>query len=74
MIIDFVIKLFIRKPMGGRHRRFNRGCDLCILKNLQEKEIPTCFYKDIDHPKPTKDWHYEDFAALVLDAKEKGKL
>ena len=52
----------------------DRGCDLCILKNLQEKEIPTCFYKDIDHPKPTKDWHYEDFAALVLDAKEKGKL
>ena len=52
----------------------DRGCDLCILQNLQEKEIPTCFYKDIDHPKPTKDWHYEDFAALVLDAKEKGKL
>lgn len=30
--------------------------------------------KSIDHEKPTKDWYYEDFAALVEVAKKDGKL
>jgi hypothetical protein len=52
----------------------DQGCTLCILKNLHEKEIPSCFYHDIDFPKPTEEYHYEDFAALVKAAKENGKL
>ena len=52
----------------------DQGCYLCILKNLREKEIPSCFYHDIDFPKPTEAYHYEDFAALVDAAKENGKL
>ena len=48
------------------------GCDLCIQKNLHEKEIPSCFFNDIDCEKPTEEWHYEDFAALV-DAANKAK-
>lgn len=55
-------------------RNHDQGCTLCILKNLREKEIPACFFADIDHPKPTKDFHYEDFAALVTEAKAAGKL
>lgn len=49
----------------------DQGCTLCILKNLREKEVPSCFFNDIDCEKPTENWYYEDFAALVLAAKEK---
>lgn len=51
-----------------------QGCNLCILKNLHGKEIPSCFFHDIDCRKPTEDWRYEDFAALVTTAKACGKL
>ena len=52
----------------------DRGCTPCIAKNLRMKEIPSCFFHDIDCEKPTAAWHYEDFAALVQTAKEKGVL
>ena len=47
-----------------------QGCVPCIAKNLKEREIPTCFFHAVDHPKPTPDWHFEDFAALVQAAQE----
>lgn len=49
----------------------DQGCTPCIAKNLREGEIPSCFFKSIDCPKPTENWHYEDFAALVQAAKDK---
>ncbi len=52
----------------------DQGCSPCILKNLKMKEIPSCFYHDIDREKPTENYHYEDFAALVMAAKAEGKL
>ena len=52
----------------------DQGCNLCILKNLKQKEIPSCFFHDIDCEKPTPDWYYQDFAALVDKAKDEGKL
>ena len=50
-----------------------QGCTLCIRKNLSRKEIPSCFFHDIDCEKPTSGWHYEDFAALVEKAKTNRK-
>ena len=52
----------------------DQGCTPCIAKNLREGEIPSCFFKAIDCPKPTQEWHYADFAALVEAAKKAGKL
>ena len=52
----------------------DQGCNLCILKNLRQKEIPSCFFHDIDCEKPTPDWHYADFAALVLAAQAKEQV
>lgn len=52
----------------------DKGCAPCIAKNLQLKEIPNCFYHSIDYPKPTKDYFYADFAALVEAAEKAGKL
>ena len=49
-----------------------QGCTPCIAKNLKEKEIPTCFFKDVGGEKPTEGWHYEDFAALVQTENEHG--
>lgn len=51
----------------------DQGCTLCIRKNLAQKEIPSCFFHDIKCEKPTADWHYEDFAALVEKAKHERK-
>ncbi|MBQ2310764.1 MAG: hypothetical protein II186_09040 [Erysipelotrichales bacterium] len=50
----------------------DKGCTPCIAKNLKEREIPTCFFKAAGGEKPTANWHYEDFAALitVLNAKK----
>ncbi len=44
-----------------------QGCSLCILKNLSRKEIPACFFKSIDHEKPTKDWYYEKLVSVEDD-------
>ena len=52
----------------------DKGCTPCIAKNLREGEIPACFFRSIDHPKSTPHWYYEDFAKLVEDAKNAGKL
>ena len=52
----------------------DQGCSLCIQKNLRQKEIPSCFFHDIDCEKPTSGWHYQDFSALVEKAKTEGKL
>jgi hypothetical protein len=32
---------------------------------LQQREIPSCFFKKAGGEKPTKDWYFEDFAALI---------
>lgn len=52
----------------------DRGCTPCIAKNLAGREVPSCFFKSIDVPKPTADWHYQDFARLVEAAEKNGKL
>ena len=49
----------------------DKGCTLCIAKNLREREIPNCFFDAVGYPKPTPDWHFEDFALLVQAAAEK---
>lgn len=43
----------------------DQGCTPCIAKNLKEREIPTCFFKAAGGEKPTPEWHFEDFAALI---------
>ena len=50
----------------------DKGCTPCIAKNLKQKEIPSCFFYAVGHPKPTPDWHFSDFAALVISAQEHG--
>ena len=42
----------------------DKGCALCIQKNLREKEIPSCFFHDIED-EHIGDYHYEDFADSV---------
>ena len=43
----------------------DKGCTLCVAKNLQQREIPSCFFHAAGGEKPTPDWHFEDFAALI---------
>ena len=43
----------------------DKGCTPCIAKNLAQREIPSCFFRKAGGQKPTPDWHFEDFAALI---------
>ena len=46
----------------------DKGCALCIAKNLKEGEIPSCFFNEIDieyQDKEDSGFKYEDFAKLV---------
>lgn len=52
----------------------DQGCSLCVLKNLTQKEVPSCFFHDIGAEKPTAGWHYGDFAALVDKVLREGTL
>jgi len=48
----------------------DKGCSLCIAKNLKLREIPNCFYDSLGpHPK-LKSYFYEDFARLVLEKEQ----
>ncbi len=45
------------------------GCTPCIIKNLQSKEIPACFFKKVPGHENVKDYYFKDFAELVLKEK-----
>lgn len=42
-----------------------KGCAPCISKNLRQKEIPTCFFKLLDHSDLRTDDSFESFAKIV---------
>jgi len=50
--------------------KHDRGCTLCISKNLKLKEIPNCFFNLVDGAESREGDFFEDFARLVLASKE----
>lgn len=42
-----------------------QGCDLCVAKCLQKKEIPSCFFNKLPGER-SKDYSFEGFAKEVL--------
>lgn len=52
----------------------DRGCTPCIRKNLQQHEIPSCFFNLID-PSVVADGKtkFSDFAHLVLQRETDGE-
>ena len=53
-----------------------KKADIIIRTYLEneQKEIPCCFFHDINCEKPTQGWHYGDFAVLVQKAQAEGKI
>ena len=47
----------------------DKGCSLCIAKNLKEGEIPSCFFNMVDSAKDHDSFFFEDFAEAVLKKK-----
>ncbi len=47
----------------------DKGCDLCIQKNLKLGEIPSCFFNAVGNASDFDSFKYEDFARLVLNKK-----
>ncbi len=50
----------------------DKGCTLCIAKNLKEKEIPSCFFNEIDEGKE-HGYSREDYARIVLERENRSK-
>ena len=48
----------------------DQGCTLCIRKNLELGEIPSCFFKKADPEYHGPGYFMEDFAALVNQKKK----
>ena len=44
----------------------DKGCTLCILKNLECGEIPTCFFKKVEGDYRGPGYSMRDFAELVM--------
>lgn len=45
----------------------DKGCNLCIAKNLKKREIPTCFFKTINPDiSEIKNFTIEDFVNFYL--------
>lgn len=44
----------------------DRGCALCIAKNLKEREIPSCFFNMVETEHIAKEYIFKDFVNRVL--------
>ena len=51
--------------------RNDRGCAPCIQKNLRIRELPSCFFGQVDPTATRENDTYETFARLVLQAPER---
>ncbi len=43
----------------------DKGCAPCITKNLEQHEIPSCFFKEIEDKHVGDTYFFEDFAEAV---------
>ncbi|MDT3843410.1 MAG: DUF6485 family protein [Bacillota bacterium] len=44
----------------------DRGCSPCVAKNLQQGEIPSCFFKKVNPDEKPDAYFFEDFAKFYL--------
>lgn len=44
----------------------DKGCSLCIQKNLKQREIPSCFFHLAGSTEKRASYSFEDFAEVVL--------
>lgn len=44
----------------------DKGCSLCIAKNLKLKEIPACFFQKLERADESGGGSFKDFAEIVL--------
>lgn len=52
-------------------KNHDKGCDLCIQKNLRMKEIPSCFFKAVDSDTSgVDDFSFEGFARFLQERKK----
>lgn len=46
--------------------KHDKGCTPCIIKNLNKREIPNCFFQLVNNHELRAGDSFKDFAALVL--------
>ena len=51
--------------------RHNRGCTPCVVKNLKQGEIPSCFWRTFTTTKGRSDFSKEAFAKALLEKEGK---
>ena len=48
----------------------DKGCSLCISKNLKKGEIPNCFFNMVDGFDNRNGYKFKDFAEAVLNKQQ----
>lgn len=51
--------------------KHDKGCTLCIAKNLKLKELPNCFFDKVDGSEDRKGDSFADFAEIVKQVKKR---
>ncbi len=51
--------------------KHENGCAPCIVKNLRLKEMPNCFFNQVDGAEQRQGDAFQDFAKLVLQNEKK---
>lgn len=53
---------------GNHPANHKKGCDLCIEKNLKQKEIPACFFLKVSEDvNGLTDFSFESFVQFFLN-------
>lgn len=54
--------------------KHDKGCAPCISKNLNQREIPNCFFDLIENAEDRKGDSFEDFADIISSNKRISKI
>lgn len=54
--------------------KHDKGCAPCISKNLNQREIPNCFFDLIENTEDRKGDSFEDFADIISSNKRISKI
>lgn len=54
--------------------KHDKGCAPCISKNLNQREIPNCFFNLIENTEDRKGDSFEDFADIISNNKRISKI
>ena len=61
----------VLKDCPAYHEKNDNNCTACIKKNLDNHEIPACFWSSVGKPEPVKtDYTFYKFAEKIFECEK----